>query len=226
MNRSPMSPADRTDRPDTHRAPIDVAALVPLLAGSGELLALAERFRTAAAGTPRGVGEGLRHVTYAAVPRGAKAALAAALAEASGARLLWIPRDAEAADRAAEELQAWLGDPAKVVVLEPRTALPYERSELVRDETAARVAALAAWRRKDGAEAKDPGGPRILVASVQALPPHTIAPGDLPERPLLLPPAIRLPQRRLVEELVGLGYANVPEGGGRGGVARRGGIGG
>ena len=35
-------------------------------------------------------------------------------------------------------------DPEVVAVLEPRTALAYERSELVRDETAARVAALAA----------------------------------------------------------------------------------
>src|SRR6185369_9961948 len=41
---------------------------------------------------------------------------------------------------------AWLGDPSAVTVLEPRTALAYERSELVADETAARVAALAAWR--------------------------------------------------------------------------------
>src|SRR5205823_1260504 len=139
-------PTDVSD--ETHRTPIDVSALVPLLAGSGELVALAERFAKAG-GASRGVGEGLRHVTYAALPRGAKAPLAAALAAASGERLLWIARDAEAADRAADELQAWLGDPSRVIVLEPRTALPYERSELVRDETAARVAALAAWRRRD-----------------------------------------------------------------------------
>ena len=34
----------------------------------------------------------------------------------------------------------WLGDPRLIAVLEPRTALAYERSELVRDESAARVA--------------------------------------------------------------------------------------
>ena len=41
-------------------------------------------------------------------------------------------------------------------MLEPRTALAYERSELVPDETAARVAALAAWKS---------GRARVLVAS-------------------------------------------------------------
>ena len=66
-------------------------------------------------------------------------------------------------------------------MLEPRTALAYERSELVADETAARVAALASWRS---------GRARILVASVQALLQHTIAPADLPDR------AARAPGRR------------------------------
>ena len=99
--------------------------------------------------------------------------LAAALAlAADGERLVWIARDAEIGDRVAEELGAWLGDPDAVAVLEPRTALAYERSELVADETAARVAALAAWRS---------GRARILVASVQALLQHTIAPDDLPD---------------------------------------------
>ncbi len=85
--------------------------------------------------------------------------------------MVWIARDAEIGDRVAEELGAWLGDAAAVAVLEPRTALAYERSELVADETAARVAALAAWRS---------GRARVLVASVQALLQHTIAPDDLP----------------------------------------------
>src|SRR5207247_10464672 len=82
--------------------------------------------------------------SYAQMPHGAKSFLAAALVVAGGERLVWIARDAEIADRVAEELVAWLGDPGSVVVLEPRTALAYERSELVRDECAARVAALAA----------------------------------------------------------------------------------
>ena len=74
-------------------------------------------------------------------------------------------------------------------VLEPRTALAYERSELVADETAARVAALSAWRS---------GGARILVASVQALIQHTIAPDDLPESPLELRVGARVAQSTLL----------------------------
>ena len=122
--------------------------------------------------TARRVG---RHAGLVGVPHGAKSYLAAALA-LGGARerLVWIARDAEIGDRVAEELGAWLGDPEAVAVLEPRTALAYERSELVADETAARVAALAAWRS---------GRARVLVASVQALLQHTIAPDDLPAEP-------------------------------------------
>ena len=58
--------------------------------------------------------------------------------------------------------------------LEPRTALAYERSELVRDESAARVAALAAW---------GGGRARVLVASVQALLQPTLGGDDLPATP-------------------------------------------
>ena len=112
-----------------------------------------------------------RHAALAAVPHGAKTYLAAALAldgTAGGTaeRLCWIARDSEIGDRVAEELQAWLGDPEAVAVLEPRTALAYERSELVRDETAARVAAAGGvavrpcprpGRERGGAAATHPG---------------------------------------------------------------------
>src|SRR5207245_119034 len=126
-----------------------------------------------------------RHVGLTAVPHGAKTYLAAALAlVADGERLVWIARDAEIGDRVAEELGAWLGDPDAVAVLEPRTALAYERSELVADETAARVAALAAWRS---------GRARILVASVQALLQHTLDPSDLPKDPRRLASGDRVP---------------------------------
>lgn len=150
----------------------DLAGLPGLLAETGELLGLAERFQLA-----RQTGRDLRHVAYASIPHGAKTYLAAALALATGERLAWVARDAEIADRVAEELQAWLGGAAAVVVLEPRTALAYERSELVRDETAARVAALTAWRR---------GRARVLVAGVQALLQHTALPDALPAEPLTL----------------------------------------
>jgi transcription-repair coupling factor (superfamily II helicase) len=183
----------------------DLGALPPLLAATGSFESLRERL------APSG-----RHVGLTAVPHGAKTYLAAAIARAEGGeRVAWIARDAEIGDRVAEELQAWLGDAAAVTVLEPRTALAYERSELVADETAARVAALSAWKR---------GEARVLVASVQALVQHTIAPEDLPEVPRRLVVGGRQRQDELLSDLLELGYSPVAEVAGRGDFARRGGI--
>jgi transcription-repair coupling factor (superfamily II helicase) len=188
----------------------DLSALPPLLAATGTLASLRERL------APTGDARRGRHVGLVAIPHGAKSFLAAALAQGrDGERLAWIARDAEIGDRVAEELGAWLGDPGAVAVLEPRTALAYERSELIADETAARVAALAAWRS---------GRARVLVASVQALLQHTITPADLPEAPRELRPGARLHQDALLHELFELGYVPVTEVAGRGESARRGGI--
>jgi transcription-repair coupling factor (superfamily II helicase) len=188
----------------------DLAGLPPLLATAGTFAALGERLGQPGEAPQRG-----RHASVTAVPHGAKSFLAAALVLAAGERICWIARDAEIGDRVAEELGAWLGDPAAVTVLEPRTALAYERSELVPDETAARVAALAAWRG---------GRPRVLVASVQALLQHTIDPADLPAEPRRLRTGARLGQEAFLHELLGLGYQPVLEVAGRGEFARRGGI--
>jgi transcription-repair coupling factor (superfamily II helicase) len=188
----------------------DLSSLPPLLVASGSFGALRERLGDPAAAVPAGG----RHAGLTTIPHGAKSFLGGALA-ATGERILWIARDSEIGDRLAEELGAWLGDPASVAVLEPRTALAYERSELVADETAARVAALAAWRT---------GGARVLVASVQALLQHTIAPADLPDQPRRLKPGDRLVLDRFLLDLLGLGYQPVIEVAGRGEFARRGGI--
>ncbi len=135
----------------------DLSVLPPLLVASGSFESLRQRIGRADAPVPPAG----RHAGLTMIPHGAKSFLGAALA-ATGERLLWIARDSEIGDRLAEELGAWLGDPATVAVLEPRTALAYERSELVADETAARVAALAAWRS---------GAARVLVASRPGAPP-------------------------------------------------------
>ncbi|MEA2611392.1 MAG: hypothetical protein QOG32_1118, partial [Chloroflexota bacterium] len=194
-----------------HRLP-DLSTLPPLLAGTGTFAALRDRLGRADE-APARTG---RHVGLVSVPHGAKSYLAAALALAvDGERLVWIARDAEIGDRVAEELGAWLGDADSVAILEPRTALAYERSELVADETAARVAALAAWRS---------GSARILVASVQALLQHTIAPDDLPAEPRRLRIGGRLRPEALLRELFALGYLPASEVAGRGEFARRGGI--
>jgi transcription-repair coupling factor (superfamily II helicase) len=189
----------------------DLSVLPPLLHDTGSFGALRERLGPADG--DRRVG---RHAGLTSVPHGAKTYLAAALAlGATGERLVWIARDAEIGDRVAEELGAWLGDPEAVAVLEPRTSLAYERSELVPDETAARVAALAAWRG---------GRARILVASVQALLQHTISPADLPAEPRTLRIGGRASLDRLARDLLDLGYVPVLEVAGHGEFARRGGI--
>ena len=218
----------------------DLRVLPPLLHASGAFATLRERLGAENAPLPGGG----RHASLAAVPHGAKSFLAAALALSDfagrvettaagppgaagagksdrsagavvGERLCWVARDAEIGDRVAEELQAWLGDPDAVSVLEPRTALAYERSELVRDETAARVAALAAWRS---------GRARVLVASVQALLQHTLDPEEVPAEPRRLRVGARLHQDGLLHELLALGYDPVLEVAGRGEFARRGGL--
>jgi transcription-repair coupling factor (superfamily II helicase) len=202
--------------PDRHgpgrRLP-NLSGLPPLLAGSGAFEDLRARLGPTGL-APASPGRG-RHAGLTAVPHGAKSYLAAALALAAGERIVWVARDAEIGDRVAEELAAWVGDGGAVAVLEPRTALAYERSELVADETAARVAALSAWRS---------GRARVLVASVQALLQHTIAPADLPDEPRRLVPGSRATQSALLRDLLALGYAPVLEVAGKGEFARRGGI--
>ncbi len=202
----------RATRSGGRRLP-DLSALPPLLAATGSFGALRERL-----GLPGGKLDARhgRHAGLLSVPHGAKTYLAAALALAKdGERICWVARDAEVGDRVAEELAAWLGDPAAVAVLEPRTALAYERSELIADETAARVAALSAWRS---------GRARVLVASVQALLQHTIGAADLPASPRELQRGDRLVQDQLLRDLLALGYTPVLEVAGHGEFARRGGI--
>ncbi len=190
----------------------DLGVLPRLLHPTGSFASLRERL----GGVPSAPGIHGRHVGLTTVPHGAKSYLAAALAlAADGERICWVARDAEIGDRVAEELGAWLGDPSLVAVLEPRTSLAYERSELVPDETAARVAALAAWRS---------GSARILVASVQALLQATIAPDDLPQHPRTLRSGARIGLDALLAELFDHGYTPVVEVAGRGEIARRGGI--
>ncbi len=189
----------------------DLHVLPPLLHSSGAFEALRGRLGTETAPLPASG----RHASLSAVPHGAKTFLAAALASDGGERLCWVARDAEIGDRVAEELQAWLGDPDAVAVLEPRTALAYERSELVRDETAARVAALAAWRS---------GRARVLVAGVQALLQHTLDPREVPAEPRRLRVGARMHQDELLREMLALGYDPVLEVAGRGEFARRGGL--
>ncbi len=208
--RRSAAPAPGSRAPRGGRRIPDLSRLPGLLTGSGSFATLVERLGgPGEAPAPRAG----RHASVTTVPHAAKTYLAAALAQADE-RVCWIARDAEIGDRVSEELGAWLGDPAAVAILEPRTALAYERSELVPDETASRVAALAAWRT---------GRAPVLVASVQALLQTTIPPDDLPD-PRVVRAAGRIDLEAFLRELHDLGYTRVLEVAGRGEFARRGGI--
>jgi transcription-repair coupling factor (superfamily II helicase) len=147
------------------------------------------------------------------LPHPAKAALVAALA--ADQRVVWIARDPEVAERVADTLRAWVSDPESITLLEPRSALPYERGELVVDESAGRVAALAAW---------SGGLSRILVTSLIAALQNSIDPTSLSEGSLLMQPGARMSLDDATHRVAALGYERVPLVGGRGEFARRGGI--
>ena len=147
------------------------------------------------------------------VPHAAKAQLGAALA--ADRRIVWVARDPEVAERVADALRSWFHDPSHVVLLEPRSALPYERGELVIDESAGRVATLAAWHE---------GSPRILVTSLLAVAQPTISLADLRAETLLLRAGDRITLDAVTSRAIALGYEAVSLVGGRGEIARRGGI--
>ncbi len=147
------------------------------------------------------------------LPHPAKAALATALA--SEQRVVWLARSPEVAERVADTLRAWTDDPNSVTLLEPRSSLPYERGELVVDESAGRVAALAAW---------SSGETRILVTSLLAALQNSIDPATLSEGSLLLEPGARMSLDEATRRVGALGYERVQLVGGRGEYARRGGI--
>lgn len=147
------------------------------------------------------------------VPHPAKVALGAALAREG--RLVWIARNPEVAERVADSLRAWSSEPDGVTLLEPRSSLPYERGELVVDESAGRVAALAAWQS---------GETRVLVTSLLAALQNSISPTALGEGSLELVTGRRMSLDEATERVAALGYQRVPLVGGRGEYARRGGI--
>ena len=178
-----------------------LAALLARLAASEPFAAL-----TATLTSQRGAA--LIHL-----PHPAKAALVAALA--AERRVAWIARDPDVAERVAETLRAWVRDPDGVALLEPRSSLPYERGELAVDESAGRVAALAAWRS---------GEAKILVTSLLAALQNSIDPASLDERSLSMVPGARMSLDEATRRAVALGYERVPLVGGRGEFARRGGI--
>ncbi|MFZ9763446.1 MAG: DEAD/DEAH box helicase, partial [Candidatus Limnocylindrus sp.] len=180
---------------------VALGALLARLHASPQLNELQERLR-------RDHAASLIHV-----PHAAKAALGAALARDT--RIVWITRNPEVAERVADSLRAWSTEPDRITLLEPRSSLPYERGELVVDESAGRVAALAAW---------GSGESRILVTSLLAALQNSADPSAIAEASLPLITGTRMSLDEATERVATLGYERVPLVGGRGEYARRGGI--
>ena len=133
----------------------------------------------------------------------------------AGSPLMVVARTDEEAHRLADDLAAWIGA-SHVRTLPERAALPLERALLEHDESAERLSVLA-----------DLGSRRrglVVVASLLALVQRTLSPAQLAEGRLTIRVGERLPQRQLLERLVGGGYEPSVEVTGIGEFAHRGGL--
>ena len=208
---APGRPRPRGRTGAGHRLP-DLSALPPLLAATGSFDSLRERLGSAGDVDRPGCG---RHVGLVAVPHGAKSYLAAALALAARTPRLDRPRRRDRRPRR-RGARGVAGRPGRGRGRSSR-GRPSPTSAASSSPTR-RPPGSPRWRR--GAAV----GARILVASVQALLQHTIAPDDLPDAPRELRVGARVHQDALLHDLFDLGYAPVTEVAGRGEFARRGGI--
>jgi transcription-repair coupling factor (superfamily II helicase) len=129
--------------------------------------------------------------------------------------LVVVARTDEEAHRLADDLAAWVGS-AHVRTLPERAALPLERALPEHDESAERLAVLAAL----GAR---PHG-LVVVAPLLALVQRTIAPEQLAAARIDLARGQRIGQRTLLERLVGGGYEPAVEVTGIAEFAHRGGL--
>ena len=150
------------------------------------------------------------------VPGAARAAHLASRHAALGSRtpLVVITRDDDEAHRLADDLAAWIGA-AHVRTLPERAALPLERALPEHDESAERLALLAALRR---------GAHDVTVASLLAVVQRTLGPSQLAEAATSVRVGARLVQRSLLERLVFGGYEAAAEVTGVGEFAHRGGL--
>ncbi|HUF53002.1 MAG TPA: transcription-repair coupling factor [Dehalococcoidia bacterium] len=182
---------------------MDLSGLLSIIGGTPAL----ERLRDALRGSSARL---LAGVTDAGKP----AALAALAAAEEGPMLVITGRPARA-EVLADELAAWSGDDAEVLLFPERDALPYERlspaRETVRDRLNT-VMALAEGRKC------------IVVACGLALAQRTLSPNDISESVIDLRTGERMEMETFLRELARLGYAMEPLVQEAGEASRRGGI--
>jgi len=181
---------------------IDLSAILPRLRRSPSF----ERVRSALdAGRALTLGVG-----DAAKPT----ALAAIAGEREGPVLIVTTR-ADRAEALAEELAAWLGADAEVMLYPERDALPYERlaaaPDIVRDRLRTASALSAAGR-------------TIVVASALAIAQRTLASGEMAGGVRRLRRGERFEIDAFLSELAALGYSIEPVVAEAGQASRRGGI--
>jgi transcription-repair coupling factor (superfamily II helicase) len=183
----------------------------------------------------------------------ARPALVAALHAARGGPTLFITARPGRARQLAEELRAWLPDPATAVLFPEIEAFPYERMPVDPETAAARRAVLAllagASDPRLPAEPQGPGQAQdgrdahaapdsalstqgaassaptpLVVTSVRALLDRLMPPDALRARTVDLRVGTRVRPDRLLDTLVALGYTRVPLVENPGEFAQRGGI--
>jgi transcription-repair coupling factor (superfamily II helicase) len=150
------------------------------------------------------------------VAEAAKPYLVAALAAAQDRPVLYVVRDNNEAERAADALIGLVGRDFPVLAYADRDALPYER--LMPDTTSVqtRMNVLTALSR--------PAGAMVVVCSARALAQPVIPPREYAAALVELRNGMQMDPRILLEHLLSLGYEHVPEVEEAGQVSHRGGI--
>jgi transcription-repair coupling factor (superfamily II helicase) len=145
----------------------------------------------------------------------AKPAVLAAIAGERAGPVLIITTRADRAEALAEELSAWLGVDAPVVLYPERDALPYERLAAAPDIVRDRLRA---------ASALGVGERIIVVASALGVAQRTLSPGEVGGGLRRLGKGEHLEIETFLRELASLGYSIEPVVAGVGEASRRGGI--
>jgi transcription-repair coupling factor (superfamily II helicase) len=179
--------------------------LLPLLADRPELRRLREALASGSA-VP----------VIAGVTEAAKPYLVAALAAGLGRPALYVVRDADATEPAAEALRGLLGRDARVFTYHDRDALPYERLLPDPVEVQGRMAALTALVRPESSV--------VVVCSARALSQPVIPPEEFATALQVIRPSQQIEPHALLERLAALGYEPVAEVAAPGEVSHRGGI--
>ncbi len=176
---------------------MNLSALLPLVEESGALPPL----------------DGIRAL---GVPDPAKPPVIAAIGRRHRAPVVVVTARPQRALNLADELRAWLGDGASVLLFPERDALPYERIQPDPLSVHERLRALHALAGATRA-------PLVVVASALALAQRTLAPDDM-GRTVALRKGSRIALDAFLRELDALGYEFLAVADQPGQVARRGGV--